>query len=202
MTQSATRVDAAELRRQVQEKYRDVALTPEMGFHFHVGRPLAEMLHYPMDLVDALPPRIVESFAGVNDPFSMGDLVPGEIVVDVGSGAGFDSILAANMVGPTGRVLGVDMTSEMRAKAAANAKLVGLRNVEFVDGLAENLPIEDATVDVVISNGVINLCPDKPAVYRELLRVLKPGGRIQIADVVVQKPVPEDSRADIDLWTG
>src|SRR5438132_6328695 len=149
MTHSATLVDPVELRRQVQEKYRDVALTPERGFHFHLGRPLAEMLSYPMDLVDALPPRVVESFAGVNNPFSMGDLASGEVVVDVGSGAGFDSILAAGMVGPTGRVIGVDMTPEMRAKAAANARLVGLQNVEFVDGLAEALPLEDDSVDVV-----------------------------------------------------
>ncbi len=202
MVQTPAPVDTLELRSQIREKYREVALTPEKGFHFHVGRPLAEMLSYPMDLVDALPPRVVESFAGVNSPFSMGDLGPGETVVDVGSGAGFDAILAARMVGPTGHVVGVDMTPEMRDKARANARLVGVENVEFVDGLAEQLPLPSESVDVIISNGVINLCPDKPAVYRELIRVLRPGGRIQIADVVVQRPVPDDAKADIDLWTG
>lgn len=195
-------VDVDELRTQVQRKYAEVATSPEKGFHFHVGRRLAAMLDYPRDVVDALPDAVVESFAGVNNPFSMGELQPGDVVLDVGSGAGFDSILAARMVGPTGRVIGVDMTPEMRAKAAASAALVGVSNVEFVDGLAEALPLPDASVDVVISNGVINLCPDKLAVYRELYRVLKPGGRLQIADVVVQKPVPADAITDVDLWTG
>ena len=195
-------VDVDRLRLEVQLKYRDVAISPEMGFHFHVGRPLAEMLDYPMDVVDSLPAQVVESFAGVNNPFAMGDLQPGEAVIDIGSGAGFDSLLAARMVGPDGRVTGVDMTPEMREKARANAALLGLRNVQFVDGLAERLPLPDASADVVISNGVINLCPDKLAVYSEISRVLKPGGRIQVADVVVQKPLPDDATADIDLWTG
>ena len=195
-------IDVDRLRAEVKLKYRDVATDPGRGFHFHVGRSLAEMLGYPMDVVDSLPPTVVESFAGVNNPFSMGDLNPGERVLDIGSGAGFDSILAARMVGRAGHVTGVDMTPEMRAKARSNASLVGLGNVEFVDGVAEHLPLEDASVDVVISNGVINLCPDKLAVYREIHRVLVPAGRLQIADVVVQKPLPADAVADIDLWTG
>ncbi len=195
-------VDVERLRSEVKLKYREVATNPDRGFHFHVGRPLAQMHDYPMDVVDALPPRVVESFAGVNNPFSMGRLREGESVLDIGSGAGFDSLLAAQMVGPDGHVVGVDMTPEMREKARANAALVALRNVEFVDGLAERLPLLDASVDVVISNGVINLCPDKPAVYSEIARVLKPGGRLQIADVVVQKPLPDDAVGDIDLWTG
>jgi ubiquinone/menaquinone biosynthesis C-methylase UbiE len=132
----------------------------------------------------------------------MGDLQAGQVVVDVGSGAGFDALLAARMVGPSGHVIGVDMTAEMREKAAANARLAGVANVEWRDGLAEELPLDDASADVVISNGAINLCPDKPAVYREIHRVLRSGGRIQISDVVVQKPVPAEARADIDLWTG
>lgn len=195
-------VDVERLRAEVKLKYRDVATNPGKGFHFHVGRRLAEMLDYPMPVVDSLPPRIVESFAGVNNPFSMGELRPGERVLDIGSGAGFDSILAARMVGPDGQVTGVDMTPEMREKAKANAASIGLANVEFVDGLAERLPVADGSVDVVISNGVINLCPDKLAVYKEIHRVLVPGGRVQIADVVVQKPLPDDAVADIDLWTG
>ncbi len=195
-------VDVHQLRTQVQLKYAEVAASPEKGFHFHTGRPLAAMLEYPSELVDSLPDQVVESFAGVNNPFSLGALNPGEVVLDVGSGAGFDSVLAARMVAPTGRVIGVDMTAEMRSKASANAALVGVRNVEFVDGLAEELPLPDESVDVVISNGVINLCPDKLAVYRELLRVLQPGGRLQIADVVVQRAVPQSAKADVDLWTG
>ncbi len=201
-TFAAAPVDVQRLRAEVKLKYRDVATDPGKGFHFHVGRPLARMLDYPMEVVDALPDQVVESFAGVNNPFSMGDLRPGESVLDIGSGSGFDSILAAQMVGPMGRVIGVDMTPEMRTKATRNASLLGLRNVDFVDGLAESLPLEDSSVDVVISNGVINLCPDKLAVYREAYRVLEPGGRLQIADVVVQKPLPDDAVSDIDLWTG
>jgi arsenite methyltransferase len=195
-------VDADELRTQVQLKYAEVARTPEKGFHFHTGRPLAAMLDYPSELVDSLPDQVVESFAGVNNPFSPGDLKPGEVVLDVGSGAGFDSILAAHMVGPSGRVFGVDMTAEMRTKAAANAALVRASNVKFLDGLAEDLPLPRESVDVIISNGVINLCPDKLAVYRELYRVLAPGGRLQIADVVVQQAVPDSAKADVELWTG
>ena len=195
-------VDVERLRAEVRLKYREVASNPEKGFHFHVGRPLAAMLGYQMAVVDALPDQIVESFAGVNNPFSMGELEVGASVVDIGSGAGFDALLAAQMVGPLGRVIGVDMTPEMREKAASNAALLGLANVEFRDGMAESLPVEDSAADAVISNGVINLCPDKFAVYREIHRVLRPGGRVQIADVVVQRPVPDDAVADIDLWTG
>jgi arsenite methyltransferase len=201
-TSSAAPVDVERLRSEIRLKYQEVATHPEKGFHFHVGRPLAQMLDYAMDAVDAMPPQVVESFAGVNNPFAMGGLSQGQVVLDIGSGAGFDSLLAAQMVGPQGHVIGVDMTPEMREKARANASIVGLANVEFKDGLAEQLPLLDATVDVVISNGVINLCPDKLAVYREIARVVRPGGRVQIADVVVQKPLPDDAVADIDLWTG
>jgi SAM-dependent methyltransferase len=202
MRESVASVDVDRLRSEVRLKYRDVATDPAMGFHFHVGRHLAEMLDYPMTTVESLPPRVVESFAGVNNPFSMGELKAGENVLDIGSGAGLDSILAALMVGPDGQVTGVDLTPEMREKARTNAELVGLANVKFVDGLAERLPLPDGSIDVVISNGVINLCPDKLAVYSEIQRVLRPGGRVQIADVVVQKPLPDDAVTDIDLWTG
>jgi arsenite methyltransferase len=202
LIETRSSVNVAQLRRQVRQKYRDVALTPEMGFHFHTGRPLAAMLRYPMEIVDALPPQLVESFAGVNNPFLMGEPQPGEVVVDVGSGAGFDSMLAAKKVGPSGQVIGVDMTPEMRAKATGAARALGLGNAEFRGGLAEALPLPDESADLVISNGVINLCPDKGAVYREIYRVLKPGGRAQIADVVVEKAVPTSALRDIDLWTG
>jgi arsenite methyltransferase len=161
MKESVAPVDVERLRSEVRLKYRDVATDPAKGFHFHVGRHLAEMLDYPMTIVDSLPPRVVESFAGVNNPFSIGELKAGENVLDIGSGVGFDSILAALMVGSGGQVTGVDMTPEMLEKARTNAELVGLPNVKFVDGLAERLPLPDGSIDVVISNGVINLCPDK-----------------------------------------
>ncbi|MBI4497118.1 MAG: methyltransferase domain-containing protein [Chloroflexi bacterium] len=202
MVSSSVQVDVARLRAEVQAKYTEVATAPEKGFHFHVGRPLARMLAYPEDLVASLPDAVVESFAGVGNPFSMGTLAEGATILDIGSGSGFDCFMAARMVGPRGRVIGVDMTPAMLEKARANARFLGLTNVEFRQGLAEELPVPDGSIDVVISNGVINLCPDKARVYREIYRVLRPGGRIQIADVVVQKPVPQDAKEDIDLWTG
>jgi SAM-dependent methyltransferase len=195
-------INVARLRDEVQAKYTGVAITPKLGFHFHTGRPLARMLAYPAELVANLPDAVVESFAGVGNPFLMGALPEGATVLDVGSGSGFDALIAARMVGLHGRVIGVDMTPAMLEKARGNAQLLGLINVEFRKGFAEELPVPDNSVDVVISNGVINLCPDKLRVYQEIYRVLKPGGRIQIADVVVQKPVPEDAKEDIDLWTG
>ena len=195
-------VDADQLRGQISEKYTEVALTPEKGFHFHTGRPLARMHEYADHLVDALPAGVVDSFAGTGNPFSMGDLRPGETVLDIGCGAGFDTLIAAQQVGPEGRVIAVDMTPEMLRKAEAGAREMGLTNVEFREGLAEELPAEDGSVDVVISNGVINLCPDKMKVMSEVRRVLKPGGRFQIADIVVHKEVPQSAKDDIDLWSG
>jgi ubiquinone/menaquinone biosynthesis C-methylase UbiE len=144
----------------------------------------------------------VESFAGTGNPFSMGQLRPGETVLDIGCGAGFDTIIAARQVGATGRVVAVDMTPAMLEKAAAGAREAGLANVEFRQGLAEALPVDDGSIDVVISNGVINLCPDKTAVMQEVYCALKPGGRIQIADIVVHKELPQDAKDDIDLWSG
>nr|MBA3450662.1 methyltransferase domain-containing protein [Chloroflexia bacterium] len=175
---------------------------PWKGFHFHTGRFLADRLGYPASRVASLPDPAVESFAGVGNPFSWGDLEPGERVVDLGSGAGFDAFLAAQMVGPDGQVVGIDMTPAMLAKARANAQLLGQTNIEFREGLLEALPVDDNAADVVISNGVINLCPDKAAVLSEAYRVLTPGGRLQIADIVVGKAVPDDAKADIALWTG
>lgn len=199
---SAPAFDIEALACEVQKKYTEVAETPEHGFHFHTGRPLARMLGYPDAWVDATPEPAVERFAGVGNPFQLGTLPTGATVLDIGSGAGFDAHQAARQVGPSGRVIGVDMTPAMLMRATIAAAEAGLRNIEFREGRAEHLPVPDASVDVVISNGVINLCPDKAAVYREILRVLKPGGHLQIADVMVQLPVPDDARADINLWTG
>jgi SAM-dependent methyltransferase len=195
-------VDPDELREQVRDKYREVAVDPGGGFHFHTGRGLASRLGYEAGAVAALPDRAVESFAGVGNPFSLRRLAPGERVVDVGSGAGFDSFIAAGQVGPGGQVTGVDMTAEMLAKSRQTAEELGYAHVQFREGFAEALPVEDVWADVVISNGVINLCADKQAVFAEILRVLRPGGRLQFADIANGRPVPAEALRDIDLWTG
>ncbi len=195
-------VDRDELRARVAEKYRDVAVNPELGFHFHTGAPLARMLGYAAEVVASLPQGAVDSFAGTGNPYLFGDLIPGEVVVDVGCGAGFDTLIAARQVGASGRVLSVDMTPEMRAKAAASVAAMGLSNVEVLEGFAESLPVGDGMADVLISNGVVNLCPDKQAVFREMFRVLKPGGRIQVGDILVHKEVPQEAKDDIELWSG
>jgi SAM-dependent methyltransferase len=194
-------VDVEALRCQIEQKYTEVATDPDKGFHFHTGRPLALMLGYDPEALDWLPPSTLESFAGTGNPFSMGDLRPGETVLDVGCGAGVDSLLAARQVGPTGRVIGVDMTQAMLDKAAAGARESGLANLEFRYGLAEALPVEDESVDVVISNGVLNLCPDKMLAMSEIRRVLRPGGRIQVGDIIVHKEVGQSAKDDIDLWS-
>ena len=195
-------VDVEDLRCQIQDKYTEVAKTPENGFHFHTGRPLALMLGYPPDLVDQLPAPAVESFAGTGNPFSMGALRPGETVLDIGCGAGFDSLIAAGQIGHSGRVISVDMTPAMLNKASRSAAAAGLTNIEFREGLAESLPVDDGSIDVVISNGVFNLCPDKLALMAEVHRVLKPTGRIQVGDIIVHKEVPQSVKDDIDLWSG
>src|SRR5579859_4701251 len=195
-------VDPVALREEVRDKYRAVAVDPGAGFHFHTGRGLASRLGYEAGPVGALPDRAVESFAGVGNPFSLRRLAPGEKVVDVGSGAGFDSFIAAGQVGPGGQVVGIDMTAEMLSKSRQTGEALGLANVDFREGLAEALPVEDGWADVVISNGVINLCADKQAVFAEILRVLRPGGRLQFADIANGRPVPAEALRDIDLWTG
>jgi SAM-dependent methyltransferase len=195
-------VDPEALRADVREKYREVALDPSGKFHFHTGRPLAALLGYPDEVVDALPDRAVESFAGVGNPFSLRPLHVGERVVDFGSGGGFDCFVAARAVGNAGRVVGVDMTPEMLAKSRGTAETLGIVNVEFREGLLEELPVEDGWADVVISNGVINLCADKAAVFAEAYRVLRPGGVLQFADIANGKPLPEAAVCEIDLWTG
>ena len=194
-------LEVSTLRHEIQKRYAQVATSPQEEFHFHLGRRAAQLLGYPMELVDALPDSAVESFAGVGNPFSVGSLAPGETVLDIGSGAGFDCFMAAQQVGPTGRVIGVDMTDAMLEKARQTAASMKLSHVEFRKGLAEELPAEDASVDVVISNGVINLCPDKYHVFREAFRVLAPRGRLHLADVVVHKEVPDSARAQVELWT-
>ena len=198
----ASKVDREALRDQIEAKYCDVAKKPEQGFHFHTGRPLAAMLEYPAADVDALPESTIESFAGTGNPFLLGKLHEGETVLDIGCGAGFDTLQAAKQVGPAGRVIALDMTEAMLEKTRLGADALGLTNVETKLGYAEELPADDGSVDVVISNGVINLTPDKMAVMQEVYRVLKLGGRFQIADIIVQKPVDQDAKDDIDLWSG
>jgi arsenite methyltransferase len=195
-------VDGEALRAEVRDKYRQVAVDPTGAYHFHTGRGLAERLGYDPAIIDGLPERAVESFAGVANPFSLRRLEPGERVVDIGSGAGFDTFVAAHHVGATGYVVGVDMTAEMLAKSRQTAAQLALAQVEFRDGLAEALPAEDGWADVVISNGVINLCADKRAVFAEIHRVLRPGGWLQFADIANGRPVPPEALRDIDLWTG
>jgi arsenite methyltransferase len=195
-------IDVTQLRSAIQIEYADVAAFPEKGFHFHTGRLLADRLGYPAEKIAALPDDAVESFAGVGNPFSWGDLHTGEAVVDLGSGAGLDALLAAQMVGPAGAVVGIDMTPEMLDKSRWNAALLNVSNVKFRECFLEALPLVDGCADVVISNGVINLCPDKAKVLAEAFRVLRPGGRMQISDIVVSKPVDDEGKADIALWTG
>ncbi len=197
-----TPVDPVALRDEVKAKYQAVAVDPHGEFHFHTGRPLAKRLGYEDSIVDPLPDAAVESFAGVGNPFSLQPLAPDERVVDIGSGGGFDVFVAAQQVGPGGQVVGIDMTEEMLNKSRKTAADMGLSQVEFREGLIEEMPVEDGWADVVISNGVINLCPDKELVFEEINRVLKPGGRVQFADIANGAPVPEAALKDIDLWTG
>jgi SAM-dependent methyltransferase len=194
-------IDVEVLKGEIKKTYACVSEEPGRDFIFPTGRAWAEDLAYPDELAN-VPEGAVESFAGVANPFSLGRLHPGERVLDLGSGAGTDSLVAAQMVGPEGSVVGIDMTPEMLAKARGAAAELGAGNVEFVEGEAEHLPFPDASFDVVISNGVTDLVPDKDAVFSEIHRVLVPGGRIQIADVTIQNPVSEESRGNIDLWTG
>ena len=194
-------IDVDLLKSEIKKTYASVSERPETEFIFPTGRPWAEDLGYPPELAN-VPDGAVESFAGVANPWQLGRLEPGERVLDLGSGAGTDSLIAAQMVGEHGHVTGIDMTAEMLAKARSAAAGMGATNVEFVEAEAERLPFADASFDVVISNGVIDLIPDKDAVFAELYRVLAPGGRMQIADVTIQNPVSEEGRRKIDLWTG
>jgi arsenite methyltransferase len=195
-------IDVEVLKCEIKKTYARVSEEPEQEFIFPTGRAWALDLGYPPDLLARVPDGAAESFAGVANPFTLGRLAPGERVLDLGSGAGMDSLVAAQMVGPDGAVTGIDMTPEMLAKARSAASEMGVANVEFVEGEVESLPFEDERFDVVISNGVIDLIPDKDTVFSEIHRVLGPEGRIQIADVTIQNPVSEEGRRNIDLWTG
>lgn len=195
-------LDQEALRCEIRKEYAEVANHPARGFHFHTGRPLARLLGYPDAWLEHVPETSIESFAGTGNPFATAAVARGARVVDIGSGGGIDSLIAAWMAGPDGRVIGVDMTPEMLAKARGSAAAIGAANVDFREGHAEALPVEDAWADVVISNGVVNLCPDKLQVFREMHRVLRPGGRLQLGDILVQKPVSEGAKRNIDLWKG
>lgn len=195
-------IDVEVLRSEIRKVYSEVACDPGKGYHFHTGPAYArERLGYPQELLDKVPAEVSASFAGVGNPFALGPIRPGDVVLDIGSGAGMDSFIAASLVERTGRAIGLDMTDAMLEKASAWKQRLGLQQLEFRRGLAEAIPLDDASVDVVISNGVINLTPDKPAVFREISRVLKPGGRLQIADIIVQKDIPPAAREDVAIWT-
>jgi len=195
-------VDVGVLREEIQKTYADVATDAQQQFIFPTGRPWAQQLGYPEPELSHVPDATVASFAGVANPWSLGRIEPGSVVLDLGCGAGTDLLIAAQMTGPSGRAIGVDMTPSMLERARASAQATGLANVELHHGLIEDLPVADESVDVVISNGVIDLVPDKDAVFDEIDRVLRPGGRLQLADVVIHHEVSEDARARIDLWTG
>jgi arsenite methyltransferase len=195
-------LDVTLLRSEIQRTYASVSKEPDREFMFPTGRAWAQDLDYPADLLAGVPELSCESFAGVANPFSLGALEPGEDVLDVGCGAGTDTLIAAQMVGRNGSVTGIDMTPAMVAKAERAAAEMGFGHVTITAGSAEQLPFVDASFDVVISNGVIDLIPDKDAVFAEMARVLRPGGRIQLADVTIQRPVSEEGKRDIDLWAG
>ncbi len=195
-------LDLDELRAAIRDEYTQVACDPRKGFHFHTGRKLAGILAYQDAWLSDIPEASIESFAGTGNPFAVIPPKAGERVVDVGCGAGIDTLIAAKMVGPKGRVIGVDMTAAMLDKARGAVRSGGFENAEIREGLMEKLPVEDAWADVVISNGVLNLTPDKSAALREMNRVLRPGGRLEIADILVQRAVPESAKQKIDLWTG
>ena len=198
----AAGLDVNELRRAIQEEYATVAADPDRGFHFHTGRPLARLLGYDDAWLMGIPEPTIASFAGTGNPFSLGALRRGEHVVDVGCGAGIDSLIASSMVEADGRVVGVDMTPAMLEKARISAATMRATNVDFREGYAEALPVEDGWADIVISNGVMNLFPDKLAGLQEMARVLRPGGRLQIGDILVERAVPDDAKGKIDLWKG
>ena len=202
MSATGAPVDVDVLRSEIRRTYTDVSADQEREFIFPTGRAWAQELGYPEPELSRVPDATVDSFAGVANHWRLGRVAPGEVVLDLGCGAGTDLLVAAQMTGPTGRAIGVDMTPAMLERAAASARSMGLENVELHESLIEAVPLDDASVDLVISNGVIDLVPDKERVFDEIDRVLRPGGRLQLADVVIHEEVSEDARARIDLWTG
>jgi arsenite methyltransferase len=195
-------IDVAVLRDEIRKTYTEVSTEREKEFIFPTGRAWARELGYPEPELGRVPDATVESFAGVANQWLLGRIEPGAVVLDLGCGAGTDLLIAAQMSGPHGRVIGVDMTASMLGRASASAREMGLANVELHESLIEALPLDDDSVDVVISNGVIDLVPDKETVFAEIDRVLRPGGRVQLADVIIHTEVSEDARKRIDLWTG
>jgi arsenite methyltransferase len=195
-------VDVDVLRQEIRKTYTEVATDREGDFIFPTGRGWARELGYPEPELGRVPDATVESFAGVANHWLLGRIEPGEVVLDLGCGAGTDLLIAAQMTGSEGRAIGVDMTPSMLERSAASATQMGLSNLDLHESLIERLPLEDASVDVVMSNGVIDLVPDKEAVFGEIDRVLRPGGRVQLADVIIHTEVSEDARKRIDLWTG
>lgn len=190
-----------DLRAAVKERFAAVASSPGQEKKFPVGPASAKKLGYDPRQIDALPSSVTDSFCGVGNPLSLGEVVPGQIVLDLGSGAGLDGLLAARKVGPSGKVVGVDMCAEMIAKARHNAELLGLNNIDFVNAEIEKLPLPDASVDVVMSNGVFNLCPDKPTVLAEAFRVLRAGGCLQMADIFLHEDVTPEEVARLGEWS-
>jgi SAM-dependent methyltransferase len=201
-SQTTTKISADDLRDEVRKEYAEVALDPHKGYHFHTGRAAADRLGYDPSSYAGVPEGNIASFAGTGNPFMLGPINSGEIVVDVGSGSAFDSLIASKMVGPEGKVVGIDMTDEMLNKARTGAEAMGASHVEFRKGFAENLPLPEGYADVVISNGVLNLTPDKVKTLSEWARVLKLGGRLYIGDILVAKAIPPEALDDISLWTG
>ena len=195
-----TTVNVADLRGRVQDVYRSVAERPDAGFHFEVGRELAERLGYAPDLLDRVPVEAVDSFAGVGCPFEVADVRPGERILDLGSGSGMDACVAAVLAGPEGAVVGVDMTDAQLDKAARAAKWAGLSTVRYVKGYVETPPVASGSVDLVTSNGVINLSADKAQVFAEIHRMLVPGGRMAVADIVSERALSENIVCDASLW--
>jgi arsenite methyltransferase len=202
IVQAITNITDNALREAIKKEYEEVAINPKKGYHFHTGREAASRIGYDPELYAGLPEENIASFAGTGNPFSIGAIHPGEVVVDVGSGAGFDSLIAARLVGPQGRVVGIDMTDAMIEKAKSGAEIMDASNVQFRRGLADNLPLEDGFADILISNGVLNLTPDKNKTLKEWARVLKPGGRMFIGDIVIEKKMSQEALDDISLWTG
>jgi arsenite methyltransferase len=202
IVQAITHITDNALREAIKKEYAEVAHNPKKGYHFHTGRDAADRVGYDPALYAELPEDNIASFAGTGNPFSLGTINPGDVVVDVGSGAGFDSLIASRLAGPRGRVVGIDMTDAMIEKAKAGAQAMGAGHVEFRQGLADDLPLEDHFADVLISNGVLNLTPDKNKTLKEWARVLKPGGRMFIGDIVIEKKMSQEALDDISLWTG